>query len=80
MPFKKSPFGVTLAGCPLEEKISEFHKLRAEGWPIGALAMICIDNPMVGRDRAPHLQRLHEVVHLSEAGAGRHSAGGDARC
>jgi NADPH-dependent glutamate synthase beta subunit-like oxidoreductase/NAD(P)H-flavin reductase len=46
-PFKKSPFGVTLAGCPLEEKISEFHKLRAEGWAIGALAMICVDNPMV---------------------------------
>jgi len=45
-PFKKSVFGVTLAGCPLEERISEFHKLRAEGWPIGALAMICIDNPM----------------------------------
>ena len=46
-PFKKSVFGVTLAGCPLEEKISEFHKLRAEGWPIGALAVICVDNPMV---------------------------------
>ena len=46
-PFKKSAFGVTLAGCPLEEKISEFHKLRAEGWAIGALAMICVDNPMV---------------------------------
>jgi NADPH-dependent glutamate synthase beta subunit-like oxidoreductase/NAD(P)H-flavin reductase len=46
-PFKKSPFGVILAGCPLEEKISEFHKLRAEGWAIGALAMICVDNPMV---------------------------------
>ncbi|MEO8536132.1 MAG: FAD-dependent oxidoreductase, partial [Betaproteobacteria bacterium] len=46
-PFKKSVFGVTLAGCPLEERISEFHKLRAEGWPIGALAMICVDNPMV---------------------------------
>ncbi|HQR10646.1 MAG TPA: FAD-dependent oxidoreductase [Casimicrobiaceae bacterium] len=45
-PFKKSPFNVTLAGCPLEERISEFHKLRAEGWPVGALAMICIDNPM----------------------------------
>ena len=45
-PFKKSAFGVTLAGCPLEERISEFHKLRAEGWPLGALAMICIDNPM----------------------------------
>jgi NADPH-dependent glutamate synthase beta subunit-like oxidoreductase/NAD(P)H-flavin reductase len=47
VPFKKSPFNVTLAGCPLEERISEFHKLRAEGWPIGALAMICIDNPIV---------------------------------
>ncbi|HEY8242098.1 MAG TPA: FAD-dependent oxidoreductase [Casimicrobiaceae bacterium] len=45
-PFKKSPFGVTLAGCPLEERISEFHKLRAEGWAIGALATICVDNPM----------------------------------
>ena len=47
MPFKKSPFNVTLAGCPLEERISEFHKLRAEGVPLGALAMICVDNPMV---------------------------------
>ncbi|HVJ75378.1 MAG TPA: FAD-dependent oxidoreductase, partial [Casimicrobiaceae bacterium] len=46
MPFKKSPFGVTLAGCPLEERISEFHKLRAEGWALGALATICVDNPM----------------------------------
>jgi NADPH-dependent glutamate synthase beta subunit-like oxidoreductase/NAD(P)H-flavin reductase len=40
-------FGVTLAGCPLEEKISEFHKLRADGWPLAALATICVDNPMV---------------------------------
>ncbi len=46
-PFKKSPFGVTLAGCPLEEKISEFHKLRTEGWAVGALAIICVDNPLV---------------------------------
>jgi NADPH-dependent glutamate synthase beta subunit-like oxidoreductase/NAD(P)H-flavin reductase len=45
-PFRKSAFGVTLAGCPLEERISEFHKLRAEGWALGALAMICVDNPM----------------------------------
>ncbi|MEO5765270.1 MAG: FAD-dependent oxidoreductase, partial [Casimicrobiaceae bacterium] len=45
-PYKKSVFGVTLAGCPLEEKISEFHKLRAEGWAIGALAVICVDNPL----------------------------------
>jgi len=47
VPFKKSPFQVTLAGCPLDERISEFHKLRAEGWPVGALAMMCVDNPMV---------------------------------
>ncbi|MGA8031071.1 MAG: FAD-dependent oxidoreductase [Casimicrobiaceae bacterium] len=46
-PFRKSAFGVTLAGCPLEERISEFHKLRAGGWPVGALAIICVDNPMV---------------------------------
>ena len=45
--FKKSVFGVTLAGCPLEEKISEFHKLKAAGRAIGALAMIVVDNPML---------------------------------
>ncbi|HSS46081.1 MAG TPA: hypothetical protein VLL03_01535, partial [Burkholderiales bacterium] len=45
--FKKSPFGETLAGCPLEEKISEFHKVKTQGQVIGALAMIIVDNPMV---------------------------------
>ena len=45
--FKKSPFGVTLAGCPLEEKISEFHKAKTEGHVIGALAVIIVDNPML---------------------------------
>ncbi|MBM3394977.1 MAG: pyridine nucleotide-disulfide oxidoreductase [Betaproteobacteria bacterium] len=45
--FKKSPLGVTLAGCPLEEKISEFHTVKTDGFPIGALAMITLDNPMV---------------------------------
>ena len=45
--FKKSPFGVPLAGCPLEERISEFHKLKTEGCAIGALAMIVVDNPTV---------------------------------
>ena len=44
--FKKSPFGITLAGCPLEEKISEFHKAKSEGLAIGALAIIAVDNPM----------------------------------
>ncbi len=45
--FKKSPFGITLAGCPLEEKISEFHKAKSAGLAIGAIAIIAIDNPMV---------------------------------
>ena len=44
--FKKSPFGITLAGCPLEEKISEFHKAKTDGLAIGALAIIAVDNPM----------------------------------
>ena len=45
--FKKSAFGVTLAGCPLEEKISEMHVVKGQGNPIGALAVITIDNAMV---------------------------------
>src|SRR4029077_20123042 len=45
--FKKTQFGVPLAGCPLEEKISEFHLVKARGEPLAALAMICVDNPMV---------------------------------
>ncbi len=45
--FKKSVFGVPLAGCPLEEKISEFHEVRCAGYAIGALAVIAVDNPMV---------------------------------
>ena len=45
--FQKSPFGVTLAGCPLDEKISEMHTLRAAGHILGAFATIAIDNPMM---------------------------------
>src|SRR5882724_6265686 len=44
--FKKTVFGVTLAGCPLEEKISEMHSLKTEGVPVGALAMAVVDNPL----------------------------------
>lgn len=44
--YKKTVFGVNLAGCPLEERISEFQKVKSEGHAIGALAMIAIDNPM----------------------------------
>jgi NADPH-dependent glutamate synthase beta subunit-like oxidoreductase/NAD(P)H-flavin reductase len=45
--FQRSPLGVTLAGCPLDEKISEMHTLRAQGSVIGAFATIAIDNPMM---------------------------------
>ena len=45
--FQKSPFGVTLAGCPLDEKISEMHTLRAQGNLLGAFATIAVDNPMM---------------------------------
>ena len=45
--FQASPFGVTLAGCPLEEKISEMHTLRAQGSLVGAFATIAVDNPMM---------------------------------
>jgi NADPH-dependent glutamate synthase beta subunit-like oxidoreductase/NAD(P)H-flavin reductase len=44
--FKASPFGVTLAGCPLEEKISEMHVAMAEGNPIAALGIVTVDNPL----------------------------------
>ena len=44
--FKKTVFGVTLAGCPLEQKISEFHKAKSEGHALGALAIIVVDNPL----------------------------------
>ena len=45
--FKKTPFNVILAGCPLEEKISEFHQAKANGHAIGALGIIVVDNPLV---------------------------------
>ncbi len=44
--FKKSVFGVTLAGCPLDEKISEMNVVKQKGNTIGALAIVTIDNPM----------------------------------
>jgi NADPH-dependent glutamate synthase beta subunit-like oxidoreductase/NAD(P)H-flavin reductase len=44
--FKKSPFGVVLAGCPLDEKISEMNLAASHGLTIGALAIAVVDNPM----------------------------------
>src|SRR5579883_1460900 len=45
--FKSSPFGVTLAGCPLDEKISEMNLVKQRGNSIGALAVAAVDNPML---------------------------------
>ena len=44
--YKRSVFGVTLAGCPLEEKISEMNVVKQNGNSIGALGIVTIDNPM----------------------------------
>ncbi|MDE3155118.1 MAG: FAD-dependent oxidoreductase, partial [Acidobacteriota bacterium] len=41
-----NPLGIPLNGCPLDEKISEMHVLRKEGDPLGALALVVLDNPM----------------------------------
>ena len=42
----RNPLGIPLAGCPLDEKISEMHMLRKSGDAIGALALVVLDNPM----------------------------------
>jgi len=44
--FTENAAGITLTGCPLEEKISEMHRAKMLGQPVGALAIIIIDNPM----------------------------------
>ena len=44
---KPNPLGVPLNGCPLQEKISEMHLMRQTGDSLAALALVCIDNPMV---------------------------------
>jgi NADPH-dependent glutamate synthase beta subunit-like oxidoreductase/NAD(P)H-flavin reductase len=43
---KKNPLGVMLEGCPLGERISEMHAIRQMGDALGALAIVCVDNPM----------------------------------
>lgn len=44
--FRRNEFGVALAGCPLEERISEMNLVKAGGHTVGALAIVTIDNPM----------------------------------
>jgi NADPH-dependent glutamate synthase beta subunit-like oxidoreductase/NAD(P)H-flavin reductase len=44
--YRTNPLGIELAGCPLEERISEAHLLRRDGDVLAALAVIMIDNPL----------------------------------
>lgn len=44
--YKVNPLNDLLTGCPLEEKISEMHWVKKQGYSIGALAIVMIDNPM----------------------------------
>jgi NADPH-dependent glutamate synthase beta subunit-like oxidoreductase/NAD(P)H-flavin reductase len=44
---KFNPLGIKLDGCPLDEKISEMHYVRKQGFPVASLALIVIDNPNV---------------------------------
>jgi len=45
--FRTNPLDVALNGCPLEERISEAHTLKRDGFTLGALAMIMLDNPLL---------------------------------
>lgn len=44
--FRTNPLGDLLVGCPLDEKISEMHVLKRDGFGIGSLAMVMAENPM----------------------------------
>ena len=74
--YEHDVFGVELLGRPLEERISKriWRERRATRSPRrnrrGRQSLMC-------RNGSSHLQRLHESLHLSEAGAGRYSAGRD---
>jgi NADPH-dependent glutamate synthase beta subunit-like oxidoreductase/NAD(P)H-flavin reductase len=44
--FKASASGVALAGCPLDEKVSEMNLLKAQGHGLAALGVAMVDNPL----------------------------------
>jgi len=44
--YSTSSLSVKLYGCPLEEKISEMNILKDQGFSIGSVAMVLVDNPM----------------------------------
>ncbi len=44
--FRASAHRIPLAGCPLDEKISEMNLLKARGHGLAALAVVMVDNPL----------------------------------
>lgn len=44
--FRVSAHDIPLAGCPLDEKISEMNLLKARGHGLAALAVVMVDNPL----------------------------------
>ena len=45
--FQQSALGVAQTGCPLGERISEMHEAKRHGHVLSALAIACVDNPML---------------------------------
>lgn len=45
--FQKNIFQTPLTGCPLGQKISEMNELKNQGYSLGSLSVVLIDNPMV---------------------------------
>lgn len=45
--FQKNIFQTPLTGCPLGQKISEMNELKTQGYSVGSLGVVLIDNPMV---------------------------------
>ena len=45
--FQPSALGVPQTGCPLGERISEMHEAKRHGHVLSALAIACVDNPML---------------------------------
>ena len=57
-------FENNLQGCPLDQKISEFQYFANEGFILSALAIICIDNPMVLLLEIEYVMTVQNLVYF----------------
>ncbi len=78
-PSRRTRSASPCTGCPLDEKISEMHAAAPRGRLDRRARPGLRRQPDVPRHGPPHLQRLHEGLHLPEAGAGQHPADRDGR-